>query len=180
MRLKLFDWLYIWSSYLVRSLNRQPQSNQGAPTDIADLFGNVSSDVGDVPHGHEWVKAGHFLCLLDVRLVREAKVMSDGCQKHLHADNKILRRKGQLERQKFLRPLKPRAMSWMSTCRLTCNPVATASTLFHSQVRLSEITPTFTSRAMATACLERKRDLCLSDNKQISGVWLSKNQTTRQ
>lgn len=73
-------------------------SNQEARTNVADLFGNVRSDVGDVPHGHERVEAGHLLGLLDIRLVREAEVMGDGCQKHLHADDKILRRKGQFER----------------------------------------------------------------------------------
>lgn len=38
----------------------------------------------------------------------------------------------------------------------TCRPVATASTLSQSQVCLSEITPTFTSSAIKTACLETK------------------------
>lgn len=36
----------------------------------------------------------------------------------------------------------------------TCNPVATASTVFQSHVCLSEMTPTFTSNAMNTACLK--------------------------
>lgn len=62
--------------------------------------------------------------------------------------------------------------------RLTCSPVATASTLAHSQVRLSEITPTFTSRAITTACLERKRVVCLSHIRQSNRVQLSKNKTT--
>lgn len=35
----------------------------------------------------------------------------------------------------------------------TWSPVATSSTVCHSHVCFSEITPTFTSRAMATACL---------------------------
>lgn len=62
------------------------------PTDVADLFGYVCSDVGDVPHGHEGVKAGALLSLLDVRLVGEAEVMSDGCQEHLQTDDEVLRR----------------------------------------------------------------------------------------
>lgn len=137
--------------------------NQEAPTDVADLFGNVRSDVGDVPHGPERVEAGHLFGLLDVRLVREAEVMGDGCQEHLHADDEILRRKkGQLEGAQVFIHTQKRGRSNQEegperTQRgLTCNPVATASTLFHSQVRVSEITPTLTSRAMATACLERK------------------------
>lgn len=64
-----------------------------APTNIADLFGNVRSDIRDVPHCHERVKAGTLLSLLDVRLVGEADVVGDGCQKHIHADDKILRKK---------------------------------------------------------------------------------------
>lgn len=61
-----------------------------APTDVADLFRNVCPDVRDVPHRHEGVEAGNLLGLLDVRLVREAEVVGDGRQKHLHADDKIL------------------------------------------------------------------------------------------
>lgn len=75
----------------IKTITNSYVSNQEAPTDVADLFGNVRSDVGDVPHGHERVEAGHLLGLLDVRLVREAEVMGDGCQEHLHADDKILR-----------------------------------------------------------------------------------------
>lgn len=64
--------------------------NREAPTDVADLFGNVCSDVRDVPHCHEGIEAGNLLCLLDVRLVRKAEVVGDGRQKHLHTDDKIL------------------------------------------------------------------------------------------
>ncbi len=70
-------------------------SSQEAPTNIADLFRNVCSHIRDVPHGHERVKARALLSLLDVRLVGEAEVMSNGCQKHLHTDDKILRETGQ-------------------------------------------------------------------------------------
>lgn len=62
-----------------------------APTDVADLFRNVGPDVGDVPHRHEGVEAGNLLGLLNVRLVREAEVVGDGRQKHLHADDEVLR-----------------------------------------------------------------------------------------
>lgn len=61
------------------------------PTNIADLFRNVCPDIRDVPHCHERVKARNLLSLLDVRLVCEAEVMGNGCQKHLHTDDEILR-----------------------------------------------------------------------------------------
>lgn len=38
---------------------------------------------------------------------------------------------------------------------ITCKPVATASTLCQSQVRFSEMMPTFTSKAINTACLPK-------------------------
>ena len=51
------------------------QVGEGALTDVAHLFGDVSPDVGDVPHGHEGVEAGALLRLLDVGLVGETVVV---------------------------------------------------------------------------------------------------------
>lgn len=150
-------------------------SSQEAPTNIADLFRNVCSDIRDVPHCHERVKARNLLSLLNVRLVCEAEVMGNGCQKHLHTDDEILRETGQFGMfdwvlvfhtdKKWNVQHKPKQVgahmlfshisnSWLDELYLTCNPVATASTLCHSHVCFSEIMPTFTSKAMTTACLE--------------------------
>lgn len=70
-------------------------SSQEALTNIANLFRNVCSDIRDVPHRHERVKARALLSLLDVRLVGEAEVMGNGCQKHLHTYDEILKETGQ-------------------------------------------------------------------------------------
>lgn len=70
----------------------------------------------------------------------------------------------------------------------TCRPVATASTLCQSQVRFSEITPTFTNNAISTACLQRlfiiivtvvPKNLQVNPvvNKASSYVWTRKNES---
>lgn len=79
----------------------QYTSSQEALTNIADLFRNVCSDIRDIPHCHERVKTGALLSFLDVRLVGEAEVMGNGCQKHLHTYDEILKETGQFARLYF-------------------------------------------------------------------------------
>lgn len=103
---------------------------------------------------------------LYIWFIGEGVVVSDSSQEHLNADDEILYvpvHKGYLS---------PRSQSHKfdfkgEKSRLrTCSPVATASMLSQSQVCLSEITPTFTRKAMTTACLKRGRRFCAKRKEQ--------------
>ena len=54
----------------------------------------------------------------------------------------------------------------------TCRPVATASAPCHSQVRVSEITPTFTKKAISTACLWVKEMSVSATSEPWNDWWL--------
>lgn len=56
-----------------------------------DMFNDIISHVGHIPHHQEWGATVHiFVFVTDKRFVGKGKVMGNGCQEHFHTDQEIL------------------------------------------------------------------------------------------
>lgn len=60
-------------------------------TNDLDMFDDIISHVGHIPHHQEWGEAVDiFIVTPDVGFVREWEIVSNGCQEHLYTDQEIL------------------------------------------------------------------------------------------